>query len=114
MRLERACLISKKKNCGGPIQATTLNISRGGALIRARANSEVCWKLGEFVLIDLSMQASDNYVPKCMRCGARVVRLDPDGAEAIFVAVEFDRVEFADMKAALALSEPVVSTSWWM
>jgi hypothetical protein len=114
MRLERACLISKKTHSGGAIQATTVNISRCGALIRAHANGDVCWKIGEFVLIDLRMQASDNYTPKCMRCAARVVRLDLDGAGAAFVAVEFDRVEFVDMKPAPALAEPELNTSWWM
>jgi len=78
-------------------------------------NSEVCWKIGDFIVIDLVMETSDRYAPKCMRCEARIVRFDLRDGSAPFVAVEFNRIEFADRKPELTnVSKPEPATYWTM
>jgi c-di-GMP-binding flagellar brake protein YcgR len=115
VQLERVCSILRKTCCSGPIKATTVNVSRSGALIRVDTNSEISWKIGELLVIDLVMEASGQYALKCMRCEARVVRLDLRDGNASFVAVEFNRVEFADWKPDPAsVSKPEPATFWTM
>lgn len=83
------------------VEATTLNMSRSGALVfLARDHQgDALPQPGDAVLAEVPLPAHRLYEQRCFACKGTAVRVD-EGEEGWVVAVQFDHIEFRPLAAA--------------
>jgi hypothetical protein len=79
----------------GSVIGDTVNISRGGLLVRCREmdSLERLPEVGDLLTVDVALPASPVAKRKCLHCQATIVRLVSAG-DLLYLALSFDKLQF--------------------